>query len=292
MGLIVGGHGILSLEIKDHDFSIRRRLVVGLSLVVRELALFSRQGPLQVFRLSLLGFGLVDNDFTTDKEFLEHVYALLVDFRNGLIVVGVELVVFALGDRIELVIVALGTFHGESQPNRTRGGDAIVQDVGAEFFHLRSSGEIDGNIAVESRCHKLAGRGIGKQVARQLFDGELVKRHVVVQGANDPVAIRPHRPQVIVLITIGIRISGQIEPAGGPLFAEMLGLQQAVDMGFKKFSRRIPLEGGHLLDRGRQADEIQIQASQQDSRLRFWRRFETRLFDPLQNEEIEFAGGP
>src|SRR5262249_48683331 len=76
-------------------------------------------------------------------------------------------------DRIEFVIVALGTSGGQSLPYRHRRMDTINDVLDAKFL-VDDAGLVVGHVvAVESRRDALAQGGAWQQVAGELLDGEL-----------------------------------------------------------------------------------------------------------------------
>ena len=62
-------------------------------------------------------------------------------------------------------------------------------------------------------CSRVA---FGQQVAGDLLDGELVERHVAVEGVDHPVAPAPHRALAVALVAVGVGVAGGVEPAAGP----------------------------------------------------------------------------
>lgn len=62
---------------------------------------------------------------------------------------------------------------------------------------------------------------VRKQSASKLLNRELVKRHISVESLDDPISIRPHRPQIVVLVSVGIGVTGEIESVQRPLLAKV-----------------------------------------------------------------------
>ena len=87
---------------------------------------------------------------------------------------------------------------------------------------------------METGRHKLFKRGCGKQVSGKLFDRELIKRQILVQGMNDPVSVLPDGAWLIAGEAIGIGITGRVEPVTSPAFSIMRGSQQAVDQSLER----------------------------------------------------------
>ena len=61
--------------------------------------------------------------------------------------------------------------------------------------------------------------GIRQQVTGDLFDRELIEWHILIECLDDPVAVGPDRSRVVFFVTIGVRISGEIEPFARPPLA-------------------------------------------------------------------------
>ena len=55
-------------------------------------------------------------------------------------------------------------------------------------------------------------------ITGNLFNGKLVKRHILIDGIDHPITKCPAIPQLIRLKTIGIRIPRQIQPLACPVF--------------------------------------------------------------------------
>src|SRR5258707_3417230 len=99
---------------------------------------------------------------------------------------GKELVMLLLRDRIELVIVALGATNRQSQPNGCSCIDAVEDISGLVFLRNGATLEVDRVVAMEPAGEALLHAGVRQQVARELFDGEAVKREVAVGGVDNP----------------------------------------------------------------------------------------------------------
>ena len=86
-----------------------------------------------------------------------------------------------LGDRVKLVVVAAGAAHGEAQPDGAGGLhpiDRIFQEVllsdGAAFV----TGHM---VSVKTTGDQLFDGRIREKIARKLFNGELIERHVLAE---------------------------------------------------------------------------------------------------------------
>ena len=70
----------------------------------------------------------------------------------------------------------------------------------------------------------------GQQVAGDLLDEELVVGHVVVEGVDDPIAIHPHEPRLVLFEAVGVGVAGRVEPEAAPAFAEVGRGEQPLDL--------------------------------------------------------------
>ena len=122
-------------------------------------------------------------------------------------------------DRIELVRMTLSTLCRQAQPGRAGGGDAIGHRVVAKLQRIDSAFFIEHRVAMKARGHQLALRRVGKHIAGKLLDCELIKRHVVVDRADHPIAIRPDAAIAIFFVAVGVGVARQIKPLPGPSFS-------------------------------------------------------------------------
>jgi len=87
----------------------------------------------------------------------------------------------------------------------------------------------------------------GQQIAGQLFDGELIERHVAIEGVDDPVAIQPDVAMVVDVVAVGVGVAGQVEPfLRHPLAVAWRG-KQAVDQALVGIG---PVVGDEGIDLG------------------------------------------
>ena len=89
----------------------------------------------------------------------------------------------------------------------------------SEFFIFRSAFIIGHGIPVKGSCNILRIRGIRHEVAGNLIPDELVVGFISIKCMNQPIAITPDAPAVVSFISLGICITGEVHPHGGPAFA-------------------------------------------------------------------------
>jgi hypothetical protein len=135
-------------------------------------------------------------------------------------------------DRVILVRMALSTADRHAQPDRARRIDAIDDGIKTEFQRIDPAFLVDHRIAMEAGGDPLPDRRFRQHVAGQLLDGELIERHIRIDGLNDPIAIGPHRAGSVFLVAVGVGISCQVQPAACPAFAVQRRSQQSIHQFF------------------------------------------------------------
>jgi len=151
----------------------------------------------------------------------------------GAVEEGKELKVFVLGDGIVFVGVTLRAGHGRSHPGLHRGVDPINNGNVAELLVVGAAFVVGEGVSVEGGGDQLIAGRILEEVAGELLDGKLIKGHVGVESADDPVAIPPDGAWRVVGVSSGVRVAGEIEPAPGPVFAIAWLGELAIDV-FRK----------------------------------------------------------
>src|SRR5262249_4681862 len=180
----------------------------------------------------------------------------LAGFRH-VVEVSEKLVVILAGQRIILVVVALGTCHGQAEPRRRRDVYAIEDDDVPLLFLNRTPLAIEQVAPIEAGCHPLLQSWVWQQVAGELFDRELVERHVGVQGADYPIA-----PDILVIVpilleAIAVGIAGGVEPRKRHALAVPGTALEARDDLFVGVGRSVGEKVIYFARAGRQAGQIE-----------------------------------
>ncbi len=139
---------------------------------------------------------------------------------GGAVEEGVEGIEFAVGDGIELVVMADGATGGQAHPGLDGGGspfDGVAEDELGIDGTAFAGGDV---AAIEPGGDPLIEGWVGEEIAGELFDGELVVGQVAIEGGDDPVAVGPHLAFVIEMKAVGIGVTGDIEPMPGHAFTE------------------------------------------------------------------------
>ena len=161
--------------------------------------------------VELINLGLLLRGRGRDERRRIHILERLAAFRD-VVEVGKNLVKLLLGDRVELVVVTAGTPEGQTQPHRRGRRDAIDGVLHQELVRDDAAFAVLAMVPVEGGGYPLIEGRVGQHVARDLLDGELIERYVVVVGVDHPVAPPPHRPFAVCLIPVGIGVARGIQP--------------------------------------------------------------------------------
>ena len=163
------------------------------------------------------------------------------------------------------MVVALGTFQAQSEPDHAGCFDSVNGVLDAKFFGNRPTFVGGCIVPVESGRNFLLDRGVWYQIPSKLFNGEFVERFVRVVRVDRPVTPRPHIARAIGVKDARISIPGGIHPHQSHPFAEVLRSKQPVD-GFLISNMGIDVGfGEELIDFGdgrRQPGQIKGNPSQ------------------------------
>ncbi len=145
---------------------------------------------------------------------------------------------------------------------------------------------------MEAGGDHLRGGRVREHIPGELFDGEPVVGHVFVEGADDPVAPGPDRAAAVFLIAVGVGVARQVEPVSRPALAVAGRFEQPVDQGRVGLRALVVDESVGLFRRGRQADEIEVEAANQCVAVSFSSRFQLFFLDACQDELVDRVAGP
>jgi hypothetical protein len=159
--------------------------------------------------------------------------------------------------------MAAGTLECQSQESRRKSVVAIGHVLHPEFLGSTSPLDLLGVQAIESGRQFMLLRGIGKQVSCQLPGDKLVIRLVAVNCINHPVTPGPDIPVPIDLVSVGVRIAGQIEPDRGNSLPKCRAGKKPVDKTLERTGPGICQELVNFGKRGRQAGEIKTEPADQ-----------------------------
>ncbi len=291
--LLLDDLGLLLLRLTGH-------LPCGLH-VLRGLER-ERAGQLVAF-----GAGVVADHLLLAIQLLFLLLPLRDDRLRGeriLVVLGVEEHaaerVIVLGrNRVVLVIVAPGAADRQAQHAAAHGIDAVVALVGAGNLHRPVV------VVPRPESEKTEGRELshalvlGQLIGCELSGDEAIERHVVVEGANHPVAIQVRVRIGVVAAAVGIEAPivvlaepGDVEPHAPPRLTVGRRLEQAID-DLRDCLRRVVLqERIHFFGCRRHAGQIDGRAAEQRQLVRRLHRLQAFFLQASENESIDVGLRP
>ena len=168
-----------------------------------------------------------------------------------------------LRDRIELVIVALGTGQRDSEKRGGHVSRQIVERILPGQQDVRGVALIGPHEQVARG--DLGGRILGEEfIPGDLLGEELVVGEVAVEGLNDPVAVFPREgTDRVGVVAGGFGEAHDIEPLAAPVFAIVGAGEQPVDQPFVRIGLGIGDEGRDLGGGGGEAGEIVLESADQ-----------------------------
>ena len=209
---------------------------------------------------------------------------------------GGEGVVVGGGDGIEFVIVAAGAAEGHAEEGFAEGVELFVDDVELLFLAV-GFGEDFGAEGEEAG----GGEGVfagglfvgGEEVAGELLDEELVVGFVVVEGADDVVAVAPGVAVGDVFVhAVGVGVAGDVEPVAGPARAVLGRGEEAVDEVAEGVGGVVGEEGGDFGGGGWEAGEVEGGAADEGVAVGGRGGGEVVFFEFGEDEGVDGGAGP
>ena len=168
-----------------------------------------------------------------------------------------------LRDGVVFVIVAHRATGGQPQP-RLRGGLRAVAGVGHQHLLVNRAAFTAGDVAaVETAADFLVARRVRQQIAREIFEGELIERHVLIEGGDDPFAVSPHLAVVVEVNPVRVAVARGVQPVARPMLAPLRRREQPVHEFFVGVRRRVVHERRDGFRRRRQAGQVERHAADQ-----------------------------
>ena len=263
----------------------------------------SRLALLQVrvgglLRLRVVDRGLKLRRFGVERDLLLLQPLVLARQRGSDVhfAVGVEerekLVELALRNRVVLVVVALRTAHRETEPHLARGANAIHHRRDAKLLLIDPAFLVRECVPVEACGDLLLHSRVREQITRELFDCELIERHICVEGVNHPVAIPPReRTAGVLLVAVAVRVASGIEPVPPPALAVVWRREQPIDHLLVSVGRFVFQKRIDLFRCGREAGEVERHAAEECGLVRFRRGRKPFLLEASANECVDRVRG-
>ena len=181
-----------------------------------------------------------------------------------------------LAERVDLVLDHLRLFEGDVGGRRR--DLHHPQAAGAE------NGLIDSEHGIVPRRQEIAGQMLGKKA---------IVGHVGIERPDDVIAIPPGvGNRIIANIAAGLAEPHQVEPVFGPVLAERRALEQFVDEPGRGIGTWIVHKRRHLLGRGWQADDRNLQPADERGAIGRWRRLESAGDYFFEQEAVDRLGEP
>lgn len=206
------------------------------------------------------------------------------------------------------MVVALGAGDGEAEERGADDLEGIGDDLvaGGGGIDRARGGAVGGHAEKAGGDEPLASLGVlggggrvgvafeGEFVAGELFEQEAVEGQVLVEGADDVVAVfvgvGPRG--VVVGVTVRIGIPGDVEPVPGPAFAIAGRGQEFIDQTFVGFGGVVAQELIDFVGGGRQAEEVEVEATDEGGLGGVGREMEAFGFEGTREQGIDGGTEP
>ena len=115
-------------------------------------------------------------------------------------------------ERVVLVVVAFGAAERRAEPGPRDVADPVGGILEEVFLGLRAPFGTHHPEPVVGRGDALIERVAGEEITAELLAREAVKRHVLREGPDHPIAVGPHRHLLVAVVADRIGVAHQIEP--------------------------------------------------------------------------------
>ena len=206
-----------------------------------------------------------------------HVVAIALAVRRNVAEKREHRVVVLRRYGIDLVVMAAGATDGQAEERLAGGPQNVVEIIVASQLAIRRF-VIPNAKPIKAGGRDAVGVAIRKLVASQLLHDETVVRLVLVEGANDVVAVFPHQIlPAVPLVPVCLGEANKVEPMPPPLFAIPIRGQQLVDDLLERARRRVGEERLDLRRRRGQAGQVVASPANQHTLSRRGARSQTGL---------------
>ncbi len=178
----------------------------------------------------------------------------------------VQGVVILRRDGVELVVVAPRTGDGQAEKRLAQHVDAVVEAVGLVLPNVHRRMDLLAQKPEAGAQDRLVEplRRVQPRLGGQVFDDDLVVRHVGVEGADDVIAVLVGAGDgVVELVAARVGVAHQVQPVPAPALAEVRRRQQAVRHLRVGVRRIVVQERFDLGRRRRQPDQVVAHAPDQ-----------------------------
>ena len=211
---------------------------------------------------------------------------------GGVVEHRVDLEELLLRDRIVFMRMTLGAGDRRAHPGAQGGVDPVDNRHRTKLLVDRATLAVGQRVAVEGGGDPVVERRLGKQIAGELFDGELIKRHVGIEGADHPVAVGPDRAGRVVGVAGAVGIAGEVEPLPGHVFAVAFIGQQPVDELLNGIARGVGEKRVDCFRRDRQTGQVEGQSASERRPAGLRLGGDALGFQAGEHEVIDRSAGP
>ena len=205
-----------------------------------------------------------------------------------------ERVVVRLTDGVELVVVTARARDRLRQEGLAEDVDGVIREADLLIQGVRGREAVEDE-APMSRADSglvdallLVDPGLGEQVPRHVLARELVIRHVLVEGADQVVAVlKGVRDRRVTLRAVRVRIAHEVHPVPRPALAIARRGEEPVDDALEGALPLVQKEGCELLCRRREARERVAEATDERATVRRRRGREALLREAASDEVID-----
>ena len=289
---------LLRLRRQTGDFPLQQRgLVLFPQFIKRLLGRFflGVHGGIELFDLALRGGGH-ERQVTLvrlppvhrgERARQHRAKAVIIPLRDGVVFVAVAAGAMECqpehrgAEHLDLVGHDLMAVAGEIHRRIHRRVHAAAQEAGGHEV-VGQLGRDDGGVAV-----------IGQLVSGELFGEETIERLVVVQRADDVIAVAPEflPNRIFIHGTLGIRVTGGVEPSLAPVLSVTRRGEQFVHEPFVGVRPAVEKKRRDLGGRWRKAGDGEIGAANERARRGFRGEGQPLLFELRQQEGVRGRAG-
>ena len=184
------------------------------------------------------------------------------------------------------MVVALSTFDCGTQPDRTSGVDAVHHRQHTLLLGVHPRLNIGHRVAMKTCRHSLRQRCTRQQIAGKLLDREPVKRQIVVEHTDHPVAPAPRVAATVSLIAVAVGIPCCVHPRHSPSLAVTWRSQQPVDQAVPSTPATVRQKQVDLGRSRRDAEQIERHSTNQRLAIRHAQWLKATLSQTTQYKRI------
>src|SRR5690606_41548495 len=121
--------------------------------------------------------------------------------------------------------VTLHTYQGYSMPRLGGSSNPVQVGCNSELLVVGAPFIVGHRVAVKGSSDVFGFRRMRENISRQLFYGEPIEGHIVIEGLYHPIPVLPDLPVQVLFVSFGVSVSRYIQPHRSPLFTETLRLE-------------------------------------------------------------------